>query len=197
MKFGIEVTGIDIVTADLVGIVPVQIVQLYLHEVPMIFLIEGQHLVEHRLLTMERETEVTYAACLTLFHQIIHHAVLDIAADKLIITASNGMQQIVVDIVYLQLLQRVMIHLDGLLPLPVVAVKVGELRGNEILAPLMPAKGDACTLLRLTLTIDWRRIEIVHAMLDGIVYLTVDHLLIELAVVVHLCRKAHHAITQE
>ena len=106
------------------------------------------------------------------------------------------MQQIVVEIVHLQLLQRIMIHFLGLIRCPVVAIKIGEFRGNEVFAALMAAEGDARTTLRLTLTIHGRRIEIVHAMFDGIVNLLVDHILIELIAIVHLRRQPHHAITQ-
>ena len=62
LQFGIEITGIDIVLAYLVSIVPIKIVQFYLHKVPMVLLMQGNHLVEHFLLSVEREAEVADAA---------------------------------------------------------------------------------------------------------------------------------------
>ena len=124
LEFVIEVAGIDIVLADLVGIIPVQVVQLYLHEVPVVFVLQGEHLIKHRLLTMERETEVTDTTSLTLLHQKVHDTVVHITAIELVHTTTDGVQQIVVDIVHLQLLHRVLVHLDGLLSFPIVAVEV-------------------------------------------------------------------------
>ena len=97
---------------------------------------------------------------------------------------------------YLQFLHRVLVHLDSLLPLPVVAVEIGEFRGHEELLALVMFQGDTCAALRLTLTIDGRGVEIVQAMLNGIVYLFVDHVLVKLIVIVGLCRQTHHAIPQ-
>ena len=104
------------------------------------------------------------------------------------------MQQIVVDVIHLQLLHRVQVHLFRLLKRPEVVVEVGELRGYEILTALVATEGDTRTTLRLTLAIDRGGVEVVQAMLDGIVDLFIDHVLIELIAIVHLCRQAHHAI---
>ena len=62
---------------------------------------------------MKRESKVADATSLTLLHQIVHHAVVYIAAVKLVHTTTDGMQQVVVDIVDLQLLQRVLVHADA------------------------------------------------------------------------------------
>ena len=61
----------------------------------------------------------------------------------------------------------------------------------------MTLQGNTCAALRLSLTIDGGGIEIIKTVLNGVVHLFVDHLLIELAVVVNFCRQAHHAITQD
>ena len=81
----------------------------------MVLLVEGQHLVEHFLLTVERESQVTNAACLALLQQIVHYAIIHIAPVKLLHAATYGMQQIVVDVINLQLLHRVVVHLLRLL----------------------------------------------------------------------------------
>ena len=50
----------------------------------------------------------------------------------------------------------------------------------------MTTEGDACTMLRLTLTVDGRGVEIVHAMRYRIVCLLVDHLLVVVVLVFRL-----------
>ena len=160
----------------------------------MVFVVTAQHLIEHRFLPVERETEVADAASLTLLHQEVHHTVVHIASIELVHTAADGVQQVIVQIVHLQLLHRVAVHLNRLLTAPVVAVEVRQLRGHEVLRALVTAQGDARATLRLSLTVDGAGIEVVHAVLDSIVNLTVDHLLVELIIVVHLRRQAHHTV---
>ena len=137
MEFFIKVAGIYIILAYLVGIVPIQIVQFYLYKIPLVFVCQGKHLVKYCLFTMERETQVTDSANLALLHQIINNAIVDIATLKLIHTSTNGVKQIVIDIVNLQLLHRVLIHFDSLVTLPIVTIKVREFGGYEILITLV------------------------------------------------------------
>ena len=60
----------------------------------------------------------------------------------------------------------------------------------------MAFEGDTRTALRLSLTIDRGGVKVVHTMLDGIVYLTIDYILIKLVVIIGFCRQAHHTIAQ-
>ena len=196
-KFCIKIAGIDITLAYLVGIVPVKIVELYLHEVPVILIMHGEHLIEDTLLSVERESKITDTSCLALFKKEIHDAIVDITSMKLIHASTNGMQQIIVDIIHLEFLHRVKIHPFRLLKRPVVVVKIREFRSHEILITLMAAQGNASATLRLSLTIDRRSIEIVQPMFDSIIHLFVDHLLIKLIAIIHLRRQAHHAISQQ
>ena len=73
------------------------------------------HLIEHLFLSMERETEVTDATCLSFLLQEIHDTIVNISAIELLHSTTNGMQQIIVNIVDLQFLHRVEVHLLGLL----------------------------------------------------------------------------------
>ena len=62
---------------------------------------------------MIRESEIAYAARLTLGKQIIEHTVIDIAVLvglDTVIPHTHTVQQQIVDIVGLQLLERVVIH---------------------------------------------------------------------------------------
>ena len=133
LKLVIQIAGIDIVLADFVGIVPVQVVQLYLYEIPVVLVVQGHNLVEDFLLAVEREAEVADAASLALLHEEVHHAVVHIACVELLHSAAHSVQQIVVEIVHLQFLQRVTVHLNGLLALVVLGVEVREFRGHEVL----------------------------------------------------------------
>ena len=137
LQLGIEIAGINIVLTDLIGIVPVEIVQLYLYKVPVVLVMQRNDLIEHRLFAVERETEVTDTTRLALLHQIVHNAIIDVTAIEFVHSAANSVQQVIVEIVHLQFLQRVLIHLNGFLPLPIIAVEVGEFRGYEIFVTRM------------------------------------------------------------
>ena len=83
---------------------PVDIVQLDLHEVPMVFLVKGHELVPSFVSAMERESEVAYATGLALFHQEVNHAVVKVSLLEGIHSA-DAVQKVVVNIVSLQILE--------------------------------------------------------------------------------------------
>ena len=60
-------------------IVPVNIVCLNLHEVPVIFVVMCQSPVEDSHIPMEGEAEVADASCLTLLHEPVKEAVVEVA----------------------------------------------------------------------------------------------------------------------
>ena len=163
----------------------------------MVLVVSSQYLVKHLLLAVEREAEVTDAAGLALLHQVVHHAILHIAFLEFRHRATYGMQQIIVYIVRLQLLQRVLVHRDTCLMALRVWMEVRQLRGDEHFLAVVSLQGDTRALLRLSLTIDGRRVEVVDAMFDGIVHLTVNHVLVEVILVLCLRRQAHHAVSQQ
>ena len=144
----------------------------------MILVDHGQDLVEHLFLTMKREAQVANATCLAFGHEEFEHAVVHIALAELLHAATNGVEQVVVDIVYLQLLERVVVHLHGTFARSVA--EVGQLGGYEVFLALVATQGDACAALRESATVDGRCVEIVDAVLQGIVCLTVDHFLVKL-----------------
>ena len=76
-------------------------------------------------------------------------------------------------------------------------MEVRQLCGNEYFLAVVLLQGDTRTGFRLALTIDGARVEVVHAMFNGIVYLTVNHLLIEVVLVLSLRRQTHHAVAQD
>ena len=154
LQLGIEIAGVNIAAIDFVGIVPVQVVQLYLNKIPMVFFMTGHHLVEHRFLSMERETQVTDTTSFAFLLQEVHDAVVYIASVELVHTTAYSVQQVVVDIVHLQFFHRVAVHLYRLFAGPVVVVEVRQLRSHEILRALVTAQGNTRAPFRLSLTID-------------------------------------------
>ena len=163
----------------------------------MVLVVHGQHLVEYLFIAVERESEVADAACLALLHQEVHHAIVHVAGVEFVHAATYCVQQVVVDVVDLQVLHRFPVHLDAGLAALRRRVEVGELRGHEIFLTLVATQRNARTGLRLALTVDGRRVEIVHAVLDGVVHLAVNHLLVVVVLVFGLRRQAHHAIAQQ
>ena len=53
LEFLIKIAGIDVTIAHLISEVPVQIVKLNLNKIPVILIVQGQHLVEHTLHSVE------------------------------------------------------------------------------------------------------------------------------------------------
>ena len=79
LQFGIQIRGVGVAAVDFVGIVPVQVVQLYLHKVPVVLVVPRQQGVKHGDVAVIRESQVADAACLALLYQIVQHAVFHVA----------------------------------------------------------------------------------------------------------------------
>ena len=113
------------------------------------------------------------------------------------------MKQEVVDIVGLQFLQGVLEHRLRRLQRPLIAAKIRELGGYEILIARIALEGYARATLAETAAIDGAGVEIVDTVRKGVVYLAIDHLLVE-----GTCHRivgsslwelgqTHHAIAEE
>ena len=114
--------------------------------------VHGQHFVEDFHRSVERETQVADPAGFTFLDQIIEHAVLDIAGTEGFDTAvSDRVQQIIVDIIGLQVLERLLVHGNGVLARPVLEVR--QLRSDEELLTRMALQGNTGRLLRPALHI--------------------------------------------
>ena len=77
-----------------------------------------------------------------------------------------------------------MVHLDAGLTALCVGVEIGEFGGHKVFGALVAAEGYARMILRLALAVDGRRVEIVHAVLNGIIHQLV-HFLIQNLHLVH------------
>ena len=112
LQLRIEVVGIGVAGIYLLGMLPVEVVEFYLYEVPLILVVLGEEVVEYLNVTMIRETEVAYATCRTLFHKEVKDAIIDITPVEVIHTThANAMEQVIVDIIDTQGLHGVVVHL--------------------------------------------------------------------------------------
>ena len=193
LQFVVEVFGIGIATTPtsaVAGMTPVEEVHLNLHEVPVVLVVVVEQVVEHAHVAVVGETEVADAAFLALLHQEVEHAVVDeSSAQGIESAAADAVQQVVVDVVGLQALQRLVVEPFRLLQAPEALVLVRHLGGHEDFLAVVPAQGLAHQFLGASAHVHRRRVEIVDTVLDGII----DHAVHLLLVV----RQAHHAEAQQ
>ena len=200
LQLPIEVDGIGVSVVHLLGVLPVHVVKLYLHKVPLVFVVLGEQIIKHLHVSMIGKTQVADAPGFTFLEQEVQHAVVQVALMEVFHAASShAVQEHVVDVIHLQFLEGVMVHGKGTLSGLRLGREVGELGGYIVALAGMPAQGDAHGPLREALAIGGGSVKIVHAMLDGVVHLAVDHLLVYLLLLVtHLLGgQAHAAISQE
>ena len=188
----VQVVGIHVTSRC---VLPVGIVQLNLHEVPVHLVVHGQCPVEFLFCTVERPAQVTNTSGFALLEQEVEQTVVKETALQAAFSGSTQhVQQVIVDVVHLQVLQRVVILYSEII------VGIGEVRhfgGDEELVARMTLQGDTCRLFRPALHIDRSRVEIVHAMFDGVIHQPVHFFLIDDVTVTTRCRKcrpAHAAI---
>ena len=120
-QFCIEIGRIGVTVVDLVCPVPVEVVQLDLHEIPVVFsfIVPTKEHVENLHIAVIGEAEVVDASFLLLFHKPVEDSVVHEAGIEGLLTvhipgvASDGMQQQVVDPFHLQCLEGVLEHLHG------------------------------------------------------------------------------------
>ena len=169
---------------------PVEEVHLYLYEVPVVFVVVVEQPVEGADVAMIGESEVTDTSSLALLQQEVEQPVVEEALLECVHTsAADAMEQVVVDIVRAKPLERLAVHLHGLVEVPKVRPLVRHFRGDEELLSGMAGEGIAGKNLRLSSHVHRSRVEVVDAVFDGIVY--------EAVYLVLVIRQAHHAETQQ
>ena len=90
---------------------PVGIVELDLHEIPVYVVVHGQYFIEHVRCSVKRKSQVPDTPGLAFFHQKINHTVVDVPCPECLDAAiADGVQQIIIDVVHLQVLERFPIH---------------------------------------------------------------------------------------
>ena len=166
----------------------------------MIFVVLGKQVVEHFYFAVIGESEVADAASLALLEQVVEDAIIDIAGVQGIhASTADAVEQVVVYVVDLQLLHRVVVHLDTSLTRLCLWREVRELRCNEILAALVARECDASATLRESAAVGRTGIEVVQPVFNGVVHLLVNHLLVEVGVLALLGigkgGQTHHPIS--
>ena len=144
---------------------------------------------------MERESQITDSACLALLEQEVNEpVVLESCLESF--RSAQGVQQIIVYIVCLEVLQRLAVHQDGVFLFGIP--EIGHLRGYEVAAAGMSAQCLSGSRLTLALKIYRCCIKIVHSMLQSIVDKRVYALLIDdvISVLVFCHRPPHAAVSQ-
>ena len=189
----VEVLGISVTPSFFSqrGMAPVEEVHLYLHEVPVILIIMLDEPVKDLDIAVIGESQVTDSPSLALLEQEVEHTVIQKARTEVLHTlATHTMEQIVIDVVNLQLLERVVIHLLRLLQRPVLLAIVRHLGGDIVAVARVPAQRHPDNSLVLAASINGRSVKVVHAMRQGVVHQLVDQFLV-------VARQSHHAEAQQ
>ena len=162
--------------------------------------VHRQQVVEDLLRAVERPPEVADPPRLAFAQQEVQHAVVDEAFVEGLdaLPAADRMQQVVVDMVDLQLAERLPVHGQRILTRGIR--EVGHLRGDEIAVARVAFEGDSGGALREPLQVDGRRVEVVDAVRNGIIHQRVDRLLVDGVSVgsgLRQLRPAHAAVAQQ
>ena len=168
---------------------PVQEVHLYLHEVPMIFVLMIQQPVEVAHIAMIRESQVLDTSGLALLQQEVEDAIIQKAPLQRLHATADAVQQVVVDIVHLQTFERLFVHALRVVVTPQTPVLVRHLCGHMVRLTRETAQCITRQHLRATTHIHQCRVEVVHTVCNGIV-----HQLVHLTLIIG---QAHHAEAQQ
>ncbi len=157
-------------------------------------------------ITMVRKTEVADASFFALFHQPVENSIVDVAMVEFshaVYADSYAVQQQVIHIVHLQFAKGILEHFDGGFPAPRRRREIGQFSGNEIFRTVVAMQGYAGGPFRPSLAIGRRCVNVIQAMFQSIVYLTVYHFLVNIRIrmvafgsaAYH--RQTHHSVTED
>ena len=192
----VEVFCIDIAYA--VCVAPVHVVHFDLDEIPVVLLMGLEQFVKFRLAAVEGESHLADAARLTFLEQEIHHAVFDIAlAEGPDTAAADRVHQVVVEIIGLQLIERVVIHLLRCSGRSVS--EIGKLRSDVIRVARIAAQRNARCFLRLALQVGGGRVIVIYTTSHSLVNQGIDTVLVDdvAAVFVFLHLPAHTTVAEQ
>ena len=127
---------------------------------------------------VEGEAQVTDASGGLFLKEKVDHAVFHIAfAVGFFAAPADSMEQVIVKVVRLELLEGLMVHLDG--GLGALVAKVGQFGGDEVAAARMPAQGLSGGFFALALQVGGGGVKVIDAMLQRIVHHFVYGLLVD------------------
>ena len=196
VQFVVQVLGIDIALA--VGVLPVEVVHLDLDEVPVVLVVKFQKFIELLLITVEGKPELADLAFFPVCLKQIHHPVVhEPVIESLKASASEGVKQVVVQIVRLKIPERIVVQFQG--RGSGVVTEVGQFRGDEVRVSRMPAEGVPDSLFRQPPEIDGGGVVVVHSVGQSVVNQLVGILLVHdvLAFFVFLHRETHAPVAKQ
>ena len=135
LQLAVEVLGIGVPLVDLLGVAPVEVVELDLHEIPLVAIVFGEHAVEHADVAVVGEPEVADTPGLAFGQQEIEHAVVDVAGFELlhaVAAHADAVQQQVVDVVGPEFAERVAVHLHRGFAAPRCGREVRQFGGDVV-----------------------------------------------------------------
>ena len=164
----------------------------------MVFRVQFDEGVECVLRSVEGEAEVADTAGLTLLEEELHHVVVLVSVlEHRVPATSDRVEEVVVDVVGAQVLERPVVHLFRFPFRP--AVEVGEFGCREVSVPGIAAQGYAGGLFRLSLQICGGGVEVVHPVIVGVIDQLVHRVLVDVlsAVGVFNHGPTHAAVSEQ
>ena len=170
---------------------PIQEIHLNLHEVPVILVIVVDEPVKRLHVAMIRESQMANAARLTLANEEIEQAIVDETAVQVLHPAlPYAVQQVIIDVLYPQFLEGILIQFLCFIKRPQAFVVVRHLGGHIVLFAGMTAQCGTGDTLVETAAIPRGGVKVVHTMGYGVVHQLIDQFLI-------VAGQAHHAEAQQ
>ena len=139
-QFIIQIIRIHIASRSMF---PIHIIKLYLYKIPFHLIMQGQRIIICIYRTMKRESQITDTPCLPFLQQKFHHSIINIPCfESLCSATADGVEQIVINIIRLQILERLAIHSNGILT--AIIAEIRQLGSNEQLLTRMTFQRNTC-----------------------------------------------------
>ena len=168
----------------------------------MIFFVMSHRPVEYSYISVEGEAEVTYSSSLSLLHEPVEQAVVEVSfVYRLHASATDGVQEQVVDVVGLQVFEAALEHRLAFFEVVLRGREVREFGGNEVVFSLVSAgfEGYTKTFFALAATVGRRCVEVVDAMIECELAQSINLFLVDYfaTVLVLSVGQTHPAIAEE
>ena len=162
----VQILCVEVAVVDLLGVAPIDVVHLDLAEVPFVLRVVLDAPLERLRVSVERKSKVANLALFAQLKAPVRRTVRDVALRERVEAAvAYRVQEVEVDVVSPQELQRVREHLLGLFKRILPGREVGELRRDEEIIPVVSAlrQGLAKPPFGLSAAVGRRRVEVVDA----------------------------------
>ena len=151
---------------------PVDVVELYLHEVPTVLAVPLHEPFPRALVAVVGEAEVPYPPGVPFAQAELYRPVVHVAAlERLEAPHADRVQEIVVYHLGAEEFAGLLVHLPALLDRVLRRREVGELGGDPVRLARMAGERPAGNVLRLSPAVCGGRVEVVDAMLQRIIHL--------------------------